>query len=214
MWRFDGKARCAALLIALAGLLAGCGEKQAGSNDGGMMLSPVNSTFKNTDITGLGYAKDFTLTDHTGKQRSLADFRGRVVVIFFGYMHCPDVCPSTMAEMASVMKALGPQAERVQVLFVSVDPERDTPALLAQYVPAFDPRFLGLTGDQAAIEKIAREFKLFYKKVPGKEAGSYTMDHTAGSYVFDPKGQIRLFIRHGQGAEPIVQDLKQLLAGK
>ncbi|HZV64462.1 MAG TPA: SCO family protein [Telluria sp.] len=169
-------------------------------------------SFQNTDLTGLDYARDFALTDHTGKPRTLADFKGKVVVMFFGYTQCPDVCPTTMAEMASVMKELGPQADQVQVLFVTIDPERDTPALLAQYVPAFDPRFLGLYGDAAATARVAKEFKVFYAKVPGKTPGSYSMDHTAGSYVFDRNGKIRLFLRHGQGAAPITHDLKQLLS--
>jgi protein SCO1/2 len=177
-----------------------------------MTLSPMSSTFKNTDVTGLDYAKDFTLTDHNGKLRTLADFKGKAVVVFFGYTQCPDVCPTTMAEMAGVMKELGPLADKVQVLFITVDPERDTPELLSKYVPAFDPRFIGLTGDKAATEKVAKEFKVFYQKVPGKQPGSYTMDHTAGSYVFDPQGRIRLFIRHGQGPEPIAHDLKLLLS--
>ncbi|WP_242489831.1 SCO family protein [Noviherbaspirillum cavernae] len=177
-----------------------------------MMLSPVKSPFKNTDVTGLEYAKDFTLTDHNGKQRTLADFKGKAVVVFFGYTHCPDVCPTTMAEMSAVMKDLGSQADKVQVLFITVDPERDTPELLSKYVPAFDSRFLGLSGDKASIDKVAKEFKLYYQKVPGKEPGSYTMDHTSGSYVFDPQGRIRLFVRHGQGAEPIAHDLKLLLS--
>ena len=168
--------------------------------------------FVNTDVTGLEYAKDFALTDHNGKPRTLADFKGKAVVMFFGYTQCPDVCPTTMAEMANVMKELGPQADKVQVLFVTVDPARDTPQILSQYVPAFDKRFLGLYGDEAATAKVAKEFKGFYQKVPGKTAGSYTMDHTAGSYVFDPQGHIRLFVRHGQGAEPIVHDLKLLLS--
>lgn len=168
--------------------------------------------FANTDITGLDYAKDFALTDHNGKPRTLADFKGKVVIMFFGYTQCPDVCPTTMAEMANVMQILGPQADRVQVLFVTVDPARDTPKILSQYVPAFDKRFLGLYGDDAAIAKVAKEFKVFYQKVPGKTPGSYTMDHTAGSYVFDPQGHIRLFVKHGQGAEPLVHDLKLLLS--
>jgi protein SCO1/2 len=192
--------------------LAACSEKQ--SADGSqMILAPTNTVFKNTDVTGLGYANDFALTDHTGKQRTLADFKGKAVLVFFGFMNCPDVCPTTMAEMAGVMKDLGPLADRVQVLFITVDPERDTPELLAKYVPAFDPRFLGLTGDKAAIEKVAKEFRVFYQKSPGKEPGSYSMDHTAGSYVFDPQGRVRLFVRHGQGGEPIAHDLKVLLSG-
>lgn len=177
-----------------------------------MLLSPVQSSFKNTDVTGLEYAKDFSLPDFNGKTRTLADFKGKAVVVFFGYTQCPDVCPTTMVEMANVMKQLGPQADKVQVIFITVDPERDTPELLSKYVPAFDQRFIGLVGDKAATEKVAKDFKVFYQKVPGKEAGSYTVDHTAGSYVFDPQGRIRLFIRHGQGTEPIVHDLKQLLS--
>ncbi|AKZ61839.1 photosynthetic protein synthase I [Herbaspirillum hiltneri N3] len=189
-----------AALLALGALtLAGC---QKGGSE----------KFVNTDVTGLEYAKDFALTDHNGKPRTLADFKGKAVVMFFGYTQCPDVCPTTMAEMANVMKELGPQADKVQVLFVTVDPARDTPQILSQYVPAFDKRFLGLYGDEAATAKVAKEFKVFYQKVPGKTAGSYTMDHTAGSYVFDPQGHIRLFVRHGQGAEPIVHDLKLLLS--
>jgi protein SCO1/2 len=167
--------------------------------------------FKNTDVTGLDYAKDFALNDFNGKPRTLADFKGKVVAIFFGYTQCPDVCPTTMTEMANVMKQLGPLADKVQVLFVTVDPERDTPALLAKYVPAFDSRFLGLSGDKAATEKVAKEFKVFYQKVPGKEPGSYTMDHSAGMYVYDPQGRIRLFIRNGQDTDAIVHDFKILL---
>ncbi|AMO93524.1 ahpC/TSA family protein [Collimonas fungivorans] len=176
-----------------------------------MTLSPANSAFINTDVTGLGYARDFALTDHTGKPRTLADYKGKAVVVFFGYTQCPDVCPTTMVEMANVMKELGPQASKVQVLFVTVDPERDTQELLSKYVPAFDPSFVGLYGDQAATDKVAKEFRVFYQKVPGKTPGSYTMDHTAGSYVFDPEGHIRLFVRHGQGPDPIAHDLKLLL---
>lgn len=179
-------------------LLAACNQKQ-----------PV--VFQNTDVTGLGYAKDFSLTDFNGKQRTLADFRGKVVAIFFGYTQCPDVCPTTMMELENVMKQLGPLSDKVQVLFVTIDPERDTPELLSKYVPAFDPRFLGLRGDAAATEKVAKEFHVFYQKVPGREPGSYTMDHTAGTYVFDPQGRIRLFIRNGQDTAAIVHDFKVLL---
>ena len=168
-------------------------------------------SFMNTDVTGLPYALDFALTDHHGRARTLADFKGKVVLMFFGFTQCPDVCPTTMAEMAGVMKELGPLADQVQVLFVTVDPERDSAALLAQYVPAFDARFLGLVGDAAATAKVAKEFKVFYAKVAGKAPGSYSMDHNAGSYVFDKNGKVRLFVRHGQGAAPIVHDLKQLL---
>jgi protein SCO1/2 len=189
-----------ALALSMALGLAGCDK-----------LTTKPPSFQNTDVTGLQYAQDFALLDHTGKPRTLADFKGKVVLVFFGYTQCPDVCPTTMAELAGVMKELGPLADQVQVLFITVDPERDTQALLAQYVPAFDKRFLGLYGDAAATARVAKEFKVFYAKVPGKEPGSYSMDHTAGSYVFDKNGKVRLFLRHGQGAAPIVHDLRQLL---
>ncbi|WP_414648824.1 SCO family protein [Collimonas sp.] len=198
----------AGLLMVLS--LTACGDKSA-SGGQEMALSPTNSAFINTDVTGLGYARDFALTDHTGKPRTLADYKGKAVLVFFGYTQCPDVCPTTMVEMANVMKEMGPLASKVQVLFVTVDPERDTQELLSKYVPAFDPSFVGLYGDQAATDKVAKEFRVFYQKVPGKTPGSYTMDHTAGSYVFDPEGHIRLFVRHGQGPEPIAHDLKLLL---
>jgi protein SCO1/2 len=198
----------AGLLMVLS--LTACGDKSA-SGGQEMALSPTNSAFINTDVTGLGYARDFALTDHTGKPRTLADYKGKAVLVFFGYTQCPDVCPTTMVEMANVMKEMGPLASKVQVLFVTVDPERDTQELLSKYVPAFDPSFVGLYGDQAATDKVAKEFRVFYQKVPGKTPGSYTMDHTAGSYVFDPEGHIRLFVRHGQGPDPIAHDLKLLL---
>ena len=205
--RLTGIAACLGAVL----MFAGCSEK-SGDASQQMVLAPAQSAFRNTDVTGLGYAKDFALTDHQGKPRTLADFKGKAVVVFFGYTHCPDVCPTTMAEMASVMQELGPLADKVQVLFITVDPERDTVELLSKYVPAFDPRFLGLVGSKEQTEKVAAEFKVFFQKVPGKEPGSYTMDHTAGSYVFDPQGRIRLFIRHGQGAAPIAHDLKLLLS--
>lgn len=171
--------------------------------------------FKHTDITGADYAKDFALTDHTGKPRSLADFKGKVVTVFFGYTQCPDVCPTTLTEMKAVLDKLGPEnAKRVQVLFVTIDPERDTQALLAQYVPAFDASFIGLVGSPEATARIAKDFKVFYQKVPGKTPGSYTMDHSAGSFVYDPQGRLRLFVRHGLPMDGIVNDLGLLLAGK
>jgi protein SCO1 len=168
-------------------------------------------SFKNTDITGAEFAREFSLTDHNGQARTLADFKGKAVVIFFGFTQCPDVCPTTLAEMAEVMKLLGDDAKRLQVLFVTVDPERDTAELLKKYTPAFHPSFLGLSGSLDATSKVAKEFKVFYQKVPGKTAGSYTMDHTANSFVFDPQGKVRLVVRHGMGAQSLVADLKQLL---
>jgi protein SCO1 len=185
-------------VFAVVFLLAACDQKQ-----------PV--VFKNTDVTGLDYAKDFALTDHTGKPRTLADFKGKAVAVFFGYTQCPDVCPTTMTELENVMKQLGSLSDKVQVLFVTIDPDRDTQELLSKYVPAFDPRFLGLRGDAATTEKVAKEFRMFYQKVPGKEPGSYTMDHTEGIYVFDPQGRIRLFMRNAQDTESVVHDFKLLL---
>ena len=164
-------------------------------------------------MTGSSLGHDFALKDPDGKLRTLADFRGKDVVVFFGYTQCPDVCPATLATLAEAMKKLGPDADRVQVLFVTVDPERDTPELLKQYVPAFDSRFLGLYGDADATARTAKEFKVIYQKVPGPTPGTYTMDHSAGSYVFDPKGRLRLFVSNGQGADVFAHDLRELLSG-
>src|SRR3954452_15492467 len=164
--------------------------------------------FKNLDITGnKQFGSDFSLPDTAGKTRTLADFKGKVVVLFFGYTHCPDVCPTTLAELAEAMKQLGNDVQRVQVLFVTVDPERDTPALLSQYVPAFDPSFIGLYGDAAATARTAKEFKIVYQKQPGKAAGTYTMDHSAGSFIFDPQGRLRLYVGYGQGPEVFEHDI-------
>jgi protein SCO1/2 len=167
--------------------------------------------FKASDISGSSFGRDFELRDPQGSTRRLADFRGKAVVVFFGYTQCPDVCPTTLASLAEAMKQLGPDADRVQVLFITVDPERDTPALLAQYVPAFDPRFLGLYGDAEATARTAKEFKIIYQKVPGSSAGTYTMDHSAGTYVFDPQGRLRLYVANGQGADVFAHDLRELL---
>ena len=171
------------------------------------------ASFTNVDITGsTAFGKDFILLDPDGKTRTLEDFKGKVVVIFFGYTQCPDVCPTTLTEMEQAMNLLGPQSNQVQVLFVTVDPQRDTAAILKQYVPAFDPRFLGLRpADDAALDKVTKDFKIYYKKVPGSSPGSYTIDHTAGSYAFDRNGQLRLFIKHAQGPQTLAQDLKELL---
>jgi protein SCO1 len=170
-------------------------------------------TFNGVDITGADLGPDFRLTDHNGKARSLADFRGKVVAIFFGYTHCPDVCPTTLSDMAKAMKALGPDAQRVQVLFVTVDPRRDTPELLRNYVPSFNPTFLGLHGDAAATAKVTRDFKIYAAERPGSTPDSYTVDHSAQTLVFDAEGRIRLMLQYGMPAEKIASDLKILLNG-
>lgn len=192
--------RFLALLCALP-LLAACSD--AGK-----------PAFHGTDITGATFGKDFHLADPAGKMRSLADFRGKVVTLFFGYTQCPDVCPTNLSSMAMVMKSLGPEADKVQVLFMTVDPERDTPELLAAYVPAFDKRFLGLLADPAVTAATAKDFKVFYQKQKGSTPGSYTVDHTAGTYVYDPQGRLRLLERHGETVENLAADLRLLLAGK
>ena len=178
-----------------------------------LMACSPKPEFKNVDITGsTAFGKDFSLLDPDGKVRTLADFKGKAVVMFFGYTQCPDVCPTTLTEMQQVMTLLGPKSDKVQVLFVTVDPDRDTAAILKQYVPSFDSRFLGLRpADEAALEKVTKDFKIYYKKVPGSNPGSYTMDHSAGSYAFDPEGRLRLYIKHAQGPETLAHDLKELL---
>lgn len=175
--------------------------------------APQQAQFASTDITGAEYARDFALTDHAGKPRVLADFKGKVVAVFFGFTQCPDVCPTTLANLAQAMQLLGDDAKRVQVLFITIDPERDTGELLAQYVPAFHPSFLGLYGDATAIARTAKEFKVFYQKQSGASPDTYTMDHSAGTYAYDPQGRLRLYVRHGEKPEIIAADLKKLLAG-
>src|SRR5438105_1333871 len=165
--------------------------------------------FKSTDITGAEYGRSLELPDTSGRVRHLEDFRGKAVVLFFGFTHCPDVCPTTLADLASAMKALGPDAERVQVLFVTVDPERDTPGELAQYVRAFDPRFLALRGDLAATQRVAKDFKIYFEK--RKQGDSYTVDHSAQSYVIDPQGRPRLPVRHHRIAQHLPDDLRVIL---
>jgi protein SCO1/2 len=174
--------------------------------------TPSPPTFQNTDITGADFGKNFTLADHRGETRSLNDYQGKVVLIFFGFTQCPDVCPTTLAELSEVMKKLGNEADRVQVLFITVDPERDTQAVLSQYVSAFDPRFVGLTGSVEQIAAVAKDFKAFYQKVPTPN-GSYTVDHFSGMYAFDATGRIRLFIRYRAPMDSVVADVKTLVKG-
>jgi protein SCO1/2 len=187
----------AAACLAMA-VLAGC----SGNDDA--------PRFKLTDVTGASFGKELALTDHNGQRRTLADFKGKVVTVFFGFTHCPDVCPTTLGEMALVMKELGGDAGRVQVLFVTVDPGRDTPAVLKQYVPAFHPSFLGMTGSAEDIARTAKEFKIFFQRqnLPG---GAYTMDHSAGAYILDGQGRLRLYAQYGAGAPALLHDIRLLL---
>jgi protein SCO1/2 len=188
-----------AALFCVSLLLTGCSEPKR---------------FVSTDLSMVDWGKDFSLTDHNGKPARLADFRGKAVVLFFGYTQCPDVCPTTLSMMRETMALLGDDAKRVQVLFASIDPARDTPQLLAQYVPAFHPSFIGLFADEKTTAAVAREFKVFYAKQPGKTPDSYSVDHSTGSYVFDPQGKLRLLVRHGEQPANVAADLRLLLAGK
>jgi protein SCO1 len=181
----------------------------------GISLTPSGATpvhFTGADITGAPYARALALPDASGKPRTLADFKGKVTVVFFGYTQCPDVCPTTMADLAQVKKALGADGSRLQGVFVTIDPERDTPEILKSYVAAFDPSFVALRGTLAQTEEAAREFKVYFAKVPGTTQGSYTMDHTAGAFIIDTKGNPRLFERYGGGADALTADVKALLA--
>lgn len=183
-------------VLLMATLLAACG------NDA--------PRFQLTDVTGAEFGRDFQLADHHGRSRTLADFRGKVVAIFFGFAHCPEVCPTALAELASVANELGKDAGRMQVLLITVDPERDTPAVLFQYVSAFHPGFLGLYGDADATARTAKEFKVFFQKQPLPDGG-YTVDHSAGTYIYDTAGRLRLFAGYGQGAPKMLHDIRLLL---
>jgi len=187
-----------ALIFCIATLLAGCSEPPR---------------FVSTDISMVDWGKDFNLTDHNGQPRRLADFRGKAVVLFFGYTQCPDICPTTLSTMRDAIQILGDGAKRVQVLFITVDPTRDTPQLLAQYVPQFHPSFLGLYADESGTTAVAKEFKVFYAKQPGTTPANYSIDHSTGSYAFDPQGRLRLLLRHGETSANVAADLKLLLAG-
>jgi protein SCO1/2 len=169
-------------------------------------------SFANTDITGADFGRDFELTDHNGKRRSLVDYRGKVVALFFGFAQCPDICPTTLSDLARVKQQLGADSDKLQVLFVTLDPPRDTQEILASFVPAFDPSFIGLRGTQDEIDKVTKDFKVFAQKVPGKDGGVYTIDHTAAIYVYDPQGRLRLFVRHGH-TMTLTDDIKALLKG-
>jgi len=183
------------IICSLALAAAGCGDGAP--------------RFRSADITGADYGRSLELRDTRGQVRHLADFRGKAVVLFFGFTQCPDVCPTTLAELAGVMKGLGGNAERVQVLFVTLDPERDTPELLERYVSAFDPRFIALRGDLPATQRVAKEFKIFFEK--RKQGSSYTIDHSAQSYVLDTQGRVRLLVRQDRIAQDLPDDLRALL---
>lgn len=184
--------------LVMTGLLASC---QQGSS----------ASFIGTDLTGTQFGKPLSLTDHTGKLRSMNDFKGKVVVLFFGYTHCPDVCPTTMSDLKQTMKLLGDKANDVQVLFVTVDPERDTQAVLAQFVPGFDARFIGLRGTEAEVAANLSEYKVYAAKVSEPGKSGYTMDHSAGLYVFDKTGAPRIYLGYGEKPENIAHDLQLLL---
>jgi protein SCO1/2 len=173
--------------------------------------SESKPAFSAIDVTGADYARDFALTDHNGQPRSIKDFAGKVVVLFFGYTQCPDVCPTSMAELAEVKKLLGKDGDKLQGLFITVDPERDTPEVLKAYMANFDPSFLALVPKPDQLTALAKDFKLYFKKVEGATPTSYSMDHSAGSYVYDTKGQLRLFTRYGSGAPVLAADIRLLL---
>jgi len=190
-----------ALLAGSIGILSACSDSKP--------------QFAAIDVTGADYAKDFQLTDHNGQLRSLQDFRGKIVVLFFGYTQCPDVCPTSMTELAEVKKLLGADGEKLQGLFVTVDPARDTPELLKAYMANFDPTFLALyAASPEKLAALAKDYKVYYKKVEGKTPTSYTMDHSAGSYIYDTEGRLRLYTRYGSGAPAMASDIKLLLQQK
>ena len=195
---FSRRSLLGATLGATGLFIAGCSEPAA--------------SFTGIDITGADYATGFSLTDHNGQPRTLADFKGKAVVLFFGFTQCPDVCPTTMTEVAEAKRLLGADGERLQGLFVSIDPERDTPEIMKQYMASFDPSFLALYAAPDALPALAKSYKIYYKKVDGPTPTSYTMDHSAGSYVYDPQGRIRLYHRYGTGSAALAADLKKLLA--
>ena len=173
--------------------------------------SPDGPAFRGVNLTGADYARDFSLTDHNGQLRSLKDLRGKVVVVFFGFTQCPDVCPTSMQELAEVKAALGADGERLQGIFISVDPERDTLELLKAYMENFDPSFLALRPTPEQLPALAKDFKIYYKKVDGTTPTSYTLDHSAGSYLYDPQGRLRVYHRYGSGAEALTEDVRLLL---
>lgn len=198
-------------LSVLLAAVAGLGACDRAAKPGAPAAAPAGG-FRGIDITGADYAQQLELPDADGKVRTLADFKGQVLMVFFGFTQCPDVCPTTMSELAEAKKKLGPDGRRVRGIFVTVDPQRDTPELLKAYLAAFDPDFVGLRGTPEQTQAAAKHFKVFYAKVPGKTETSYGIDHTAGGYLFDAKGKVRVFTRHASGPDALAEDLKRLLA--
>ena len=199
--------RSVLLAAALGAALAGCDRPGSSSS----AASPAVS-FRGADITGADYARTLALPDVNGQPRTLGDFKGKVTVVFFGYTQCPDVCPTTMTELAQVKKSLGADGDKLQAVFITIDPERDTPEILKSYMASFDPSFVALRGTLEQTQATAKEFKVYFAKVPGRTDGSYTMDHSAGAFILDTKGNVRLFERYGAGAEGLTADVKALLA--
>jgi protein SCO1/2 len=185
------------LLAGASGLMSACSDKK--------------QSFAAIDVTGADYARDFSLTDHNGQTRTIQDFSGKVVVLFFGYTQCPDVCPTSMAELAEVKKLLGKDGDRLQGLFITVDPQRDTTEVLKAYMTNFDPSFLALYTTSDKLVALAKDYKVYFKKIDGQTPTSYTMDHSAGSYIYDTQGKLRLYSRHGTGTAPLLADIKLLL---
>lgn len=191
------KIAAGALWVGAAGIFSAC--------------TPKGPKFQGVDLTGAEYARDLQLPDHNGQTRSLKDFAGKVVVVFFGYTQCPDVCPTSMSELAEVKRALGADGDKLQGIFVTVDPERDTPEMLKAYMASFDPGFLALRGSPEQLAAVAKDFKIYYKRVDGQTPTSYTMDHSAGSYVYDTAGRLRVYHRYGSGAQSLAADVRALL---
>jgi len=199
-------------LCAFVWNLSGCSKSVAPEAGGTSKAASATPVFRHVDITGAPYAQALTgLADPQGQARSLADWRGKAVLVFFGYTRCPDVCPTTLQDAAEVARLLGPQADRFQVVFVTLDPVRDTPNVLDPYVKSFNPSFVALRGDDASTRQVAQHFKVFFERVEGKSPGNETFDHTAASFVFDPEGRVRLYVRGGQGPEALAHDVRQLL---
>ena len=188
------------IVLCFSLMLIACSDRQS-----------EQARFNGVDVSNAGYAKDFDLIDHLGEPRHLADYKGKLVLVFFGYTHCPDVCPTTLTDMAKVMKLLGAQREKVQVLFITLDPERDTRDVLAKFVPSFDATFVGLYGSSDQIDKVANDFKVFHERKNTAGAESYSIDHSAGTYVYDQAGKLRLYFKYGQKPHEIANDLKMLM---